>query len=165
MAMTFSQSAARRRGFTLIELLVVIVVLAVLALIVIPRVLSAGRKAREATLKANLHQLRSALEQFRADTNMYPAELNALTAARTGPPTSGIDELGATGTIAEGSYRGPYLSVSSGIPLNPFKSSRDADYATISAHWTLQRRSCPCGAPDWPDDGRRGVQRTLKTVW
>jgi len=142
MAMTFSKSAARRRGFTLIELLIVIVVIAILALIVIPRVMSAGRKAREATLKANLHQLRNALEQFQADTGMYPDDLSDLTLARTAAPTSGIDELGVAGTIPEGSYQGPYLSVSSGIlgsggiPVNPFKTPQDADYSDVSAHWS-----------------------------
>jgi len=142
MAMAFSKSAARRKGFTLIELLIVIVVIAILVLIVIPRVLSAGRKAREATLKANLHQLRNALEQFMADTGMYPTDLSDLTAARASAPTSGIDDLGAAGSIPDGSYQGPYLSISSGIPnsggipVNPFKTPQDADYGDISAHWS-----------------------------
>ena len=127
--------AARRRGFTLIELLIVIVVIAILALIVIPRVMSAGRKARESTLRANLHQLRNALEQFQADTGVYPASISDLTV--TTAPTAGLD--GAI--IPTGSYQGPYLSVSSGIastgiPANPFVSSSDAAYTTWSTHWT-----------------------------
>jgi general secretion pathway protein G len=133
--------AARRRGFTLIELLIVIVVIAILALIVIPRVMSAGRKARESTLRANLHQLRNALEQFQADTGLYPSELIDLTAAKSDPPVTGVNEDGDTETIPSGSYQGPYLSVSggigtTGIPVNPFKHPSDADYTDETAHWS-----------------------------
>jgi len=129
--------AARRRGFTLIELLIVIVVIAILALIVIPRVMSAGRKARESTLRANLHQLRNAIEMFQADTGVYPTSLDDLTVAVADAPATGAG--GAS--IPAGSYQGPYLSVSggigtTGIPVNPFKHPSDADYTTASAHWT-----------------------------
>ncbi len=65
--MTFPVVAARRRGFTLIELLIVIVVIAILALIVIPRVMGASRKAKESSLRGNLQELRNGLEQFQAD--------------------------------------------------------------------------------------------------
>ncbi len=76
--MSISAFAARRRGFTLIELLIVIVVIAILALIVIPRVMGASRKAKEATLKGNLHEIRNALEQFQADTGGYPTTANLI---------------------------------------------------------------------------------------
>lgn len=134
--------AARRRGFTLIELLIVIVVIAILALIVIPRVMSAGRKARESTLRANLHQLRNALEEFQADTGAYPTLLTDLTLAQSAAPTEGVNEAGGTVTIPTGSYQGPYLSVSGGIPgtdgipTNPFKHPSDTDYGDATAHWT-----------------------------
>src|SRR4030066_253645 len=61
------------KGFTLIEMLIVIVVIAILALIVIPRLLGAGRKAKEAALRGDLHQLRNAIQQFEADCGDYPA--------------------------------------------------------------------------------------------
>jgi general secretion pathway protein G len=56
-----------RRGFTLIEMLIVIVIISVLALIVIPRLMGAGRKAKEAALRGDLHQIRNAIQQFEAD--------------------------------------------------------------------------------------------------
>ena len=138
--MNFSKSAGRRRGFTLIELLIVIVVIAILALIVIPRVMSAGRKARESTLKANLHQLRNAIETFQADCGLYPVEMMDLTLLKSAPPANGIDDENATQIIPLGSYQGPYLSVTggigtTGIPTNPFKSPQDADYGDENAHW------------------------------
>jgi len=123
---TMTKFAARRRGFTLIELLIVIVVIAILALIVIPRVMSAGRKARESTLRANLHQLRNALEQFQADTGLYPSDLIDITAAKSDPPTTGVNEDGDTETIPSGSYQGPYLSVSGGMVPPVSRSTRSS---------------------------------------
>ena len=54
----------RRSGFTLIEVLIVIVVIAILAAIVVPRLLGAGREAREASLRAHLQEIRNALGLF-----------------------------------------------------------------------------------------------------
>ncbi|MHB9022616.1 MAG: type II secretion system protein [Armatimonadota bacterium] len=127
--MMFSKGAARRRGFTLIEMLIVIVVIAILALIVIPRLLSAGRKAKEATLRANLHQLRNAIATFEADTGVYPGDLDDLVAATEG-------DLTVTGAPA-GTYKGPYLTTSgglggSGIPQNPFAAAS----STEAANWS-----------------------------
>lgn len=138
--MTLSTYAARRRGFTLIELLIVIVVIAILALIVIPRVMGAGRKAKEASLKGNLHQLRNAIEQFQSDTGCYPATLAALTL--TAEPATGVDSAGTSVDIPAGSYKGPYLSAqggldNSGIPINPFWSGIQKDLGTdVPLNWT-----------------------------
>ena len=76
--MTRTLHRAAPRGFTLIELLIVISVIAILATIVIPRLMGAARRAREATLRANVHQLRNCVEQFQADTGNYPADLSQL---------------------------------------------------------------------------------------
>src|SRR3989337_1159897 len=77
------------RGFTLIEMLIVIVVIAILALIVIPRLLGAGRKAKESALRGDLHQLRNAIQQFEADLGDYPLTLDQLV-ADAGSPPSGV---------------------------------------------------------------------------
>lgn len=153
--MTSTKLAARRRGFTLIELLIVIVVIAILALVVIPRVMGAGRKAKEATLKANLHQLRNALEQFQADTGAYPSVLTDLVRAKTDAPAAGVDENGDNVDIPAGSYQGPYLNTSGGInnnglPVNPFKDPQDADYTDETAHWTYENGEIH---PAIPTDG------------
>ncbi|MHB9109269.1 MAG: type II secretion system protein [Armatimonadota bacterium] len=136
-----SSGAARRAGFTLIELLIVIVVIAILALIVIPRVTSAVRKSRESTLKENIHILRTAIAQFTSDTGLYPTELADLSNPKTDAPTTAVNDDGGTETIPAGTYNGPYLHGTggigtSGIPINPFKPSRDADYGDADAHWT-----------------------------
>jgi general secretion pathway protein G len=135
--MTLSKFASRRRGFTLIELLIVIVVIAILALIVIPRLMGAGRKAKEASLKGNLQQLRNAISQFQADTGVYPSALTDLVAKADG------SNLGITDTTAKASYKGPYLTPSGGVkitgypglPRNPFVDATETD---VTKHWTYE---------------------------
>jgi type II secretion system protein G len=119
---------ARRRGFTLIELLIVISVIAILALIVVPRLLGAGRKAKESALKGNLQQLRNAIEQFQSDTGVYPLVLADVVAPA---------EADVTATIPADSYKGPYLTPKGGIggvglPKNPFS---DPTSAVEADHW------------------------------
>ena len=116
------------RGFTLIEMLIVIVVIAILALIVIPRLLGAGRKAREAALKGDLQQLRNAIQQFEADCGDYPASLGQLMTR----PTGGT---GGSGTIMLDtvSWQGPYLRTPDGnLPKDPFTSGTTWTYTAAS---------------------------------
>lgn len=135
--MTLQKLAARRRGFTLIELLIVIVVIAILALVVIPRVMGASRKAKEATLKGNLHQLRNAIEQFQADVGGYPDKLETLLEPKTSTSVKALDDAGANLTVPANAYQGPYLTKQGGIdgggiPKNPFTSATDT---TVANHW------------------------------
>ncbi len=71
-----------RNGFTLIELLVVMVIIATLLSIVTPRYLGRIDDAREAALKANLAQLREAIDHFHADRGVYPRSLPDLVETR-----------------------------------------------------------------------------------
>jgi len=139
--MKSTPSAHRSRAFTLIELLIVVVVIAILALIIIPRVRGAIRMSRESTLRANLHHIRTAIDQFASDTGVFPAELADLNNPKSDPPETGIDENGDIASIPRSSYQGPYLTVSggigaTGIPVNPFKRPAELDYQDETTHWT-----------------------------
>lgn len=65
-------------GFTLLELLIVMTVIGILATIAIPSLIQYPVRAKEAVLKTNLKELRSALEQHYADKGRYPATLDEL---------------------------------------------------------------------------------------
>ena len=63
-----------RKGFTLIEVLLVVLILAVLASIVIPRIAESAGDAKDAKCDVNIANLRSALERYAiANSGEYPA--------------------------------------------------------------------------------------------
>ncbi len=108
-----------RRGFTLIEVLLVVVVIAILATIMIQRLLGAARQANEANLRSTLQQLRSSIALFRSHTGGYPERLTDLQAPASAAPATGLDETGNTVPLNSGDYQGPYMAPNRPtIPLN-----------------------------------------------
>lgn len=71
-----------RQGFTLIELLVVLAIIASLLALAAPRYFQHVDRSREAVLRENLATLRDAIDQYHADTERWPASLDALAEAR-----------------------------------------------------------------------------------
>jgi|SRR5215471_984247 len=65
-------------GFTLIELLVVASILVVLASLGLVQYKNGVTRAREATLKTDLFNMRDAIDQYYADKGMYPGTLDEL---------------------------------------------------------------------------------------
>lgn len=72
------QTSLRRRAFTLVEMLLVLVILAVLAAIVIPKMAGRGQQAKETAAKSDIAGMETALNMFEVDTGSYPARLDAL---------------------------------------------------------------------------------------
>src|SRR5438445_1309759 len=63
----------RSDGFTLLELLIVIVIIGILALLIIPNITSAPKKARDTQRKTDLTAVRKGLEEYYVNNNSYPA--------------------------------------------------------------------------------------------
>lgn len=70
--------AARQKGFTLIELIIVITLIGILVGLGLPQFKNATKRAREATLKENLYQLRKLINQYLVDKGKYPQSLQTL---------------------------------------------------------------------------------------
>lgn len=65
-----------KKGFTLIELLVVISIIGVLIAISVVGLQGARKSSRDAVRKADLEEIRSGLEMYKADCGGYPTGIN-----------------------------------------------------------------------------------------
>ena len=65
--------ARRIRGFTFIEIVVAIAIIAILATVVVPRVIGRVGEARVARAKSDVQALRTALDTYKLDNFNYPS--------------------------------------------------------------------------------------------
>lgn len=73
--MRYRRELARRRnqgGFTLIEVMVVVVILAILATVVVPRIMDRPDQARVTKARQDIRAVESALNLYRLDNFRYP---------------------------------------------------------------------------------------------
>lgn len=103
-----SYAARRARGFTLIEVLVVVVILAILAAVVVPRMMEHPGEARVVRAKADIQAIVTALNTYKLDNFSYPATEQGLEALVTKP--AGAPE-------APNWKKGGYLD---GVPKDPW---------------------------------------------
>jgi general secretion pathway protein G len=76
------------RGFTLVEVLVVMIILAILAAVVVPRVVGRTEDARRARAVADIESLGTALDLYKADNGDYPSTEEGLKALRQAPASA-----------------------------------------------------------------------------
>jgi general secretion pathway protein G len=86
-----------RRAFTLIELLLVLVILAVLAAVVVPKLTGRVAAAKKTGTIADLSNIKTALDVFESDMGRYPTSDEGLQALINNP----------SGDVL---WHGPYLS-------------------------------------------------------
>jgi len=99
------------RGFTLIELLVVIAIVVILAVFLVPRLLAAQDRARNAAVAAIVRDLQTAVQAYEVDNNTPPQY-----AATVG-----------CGTLAGDLVTSGHLP---SVPKNPFSGASCADADT-----------------------------------
>lgn len=78
-----------KRGFTLIEIMVVIVILALLAALVGPKLMGRTDDAKIGTTKTQIKQLETAIKLYKLDSGVYPGTEQGLNALVT-KPTVGV---------------------------------------------------------------------------
>ncbi|HXN16528.1 MAG TPA: type II secretion system major pseudopilin GspG [Usitatibacter sp.] len=74
-------------GFTLIEVLVVVAILAILAAIVVPRIMDRPDEARRIAAKTDIGAIVQALKLYRLDNGFYPSTDQGLLALVQRPTT------------------------------------------------------------------------------
>ncbi len=106
----------RQRGFTLIEVMVVVVILAILAAVVVPRIMDRPEAARIAKAKADIRAIQSALELYRLDNGEYPTTDEGLEALVRRPPNArNWKEGGYLDRLPKDPWGRPYLYLNPGV--------------------------------------------------
>lgn len=100
----------REAGFTLVEILIVIVILALLAGIIVPKMTGAPEKARVAKAKVQIKQLEASLNMFKIDSGFFPTTEQGLEA---------LVEKPTVGEIPKNYRKGGYIKK---IPNDPWGS-------------------------------------------
>lgn len=80
-----------QNGFTLIELIITMAIIAVLAGLSLFALKGARESARDTRRKSDLESIRSAIELFKADCNVYPSSLPAVGTSLTGAAALGCN--------------------------------------------------------------------------
>ncbi len=76
------------KGFTLIELMIVVVIIGILAAIAIPNFIAMQDRAREGSLKANMHSIQLAIEDYAVkNTGSYPVTAANIADVRLNMPS------------------------------------------------------------------------------
>lgn len=109
------------KGFTLIEMLMVLVIIAILAVIVLPRIMNGRRRATEEATRQTLAELNRAVEEFEADVGCYPtglADLLTRVAANyVGKAIAATTVVDVTAPDADTLWKGPYLKATTVPPV------------------------------------------------
>jgi general secretion pathway protein G len=88
----------RARGFTLIEIMIVMVIIAMLAALVGPRLIGALSSSKVKATKIQIETLSNAVDAFHLDVGRYPTQQEGLTVLLENPQANRIP-----------AWRGPYL--------------------------------------------------------
>ena len=83
-----------KKGFTLIELLIVIAIIGILSAALLPTILNAPARGRDAARLGNLNSIVAALEAYNSDEGHYPNHADALTGGCIGDETNPIFDTG-----------------------------------------------------------------------
>jgi general secretion pathway protein G len=125
------------RGFTLIEIMVVVVILALLAALVGPRIMGQSDKAKIADTKVQVRNLESALKFYKLDSGVYPTTEQGLLALLEKPTVGKIPK----------NYRTEGYLESKKVPKDPWGN----DYVYVSPGDHGDYDLCSYGA-----DGAKG---------
>ena len=98
-----------RRAFTLIELLLVLVILAVLAAVVIPKLTGRVDDSRRKATIAEISNLKTALESYEIDNGSYPSTNDGLKALVEKPPTAGEEWRKYIDEVPNDKWGNPYF--------------------------------------------------------
>ena len=117
----FKGLAGNRRGFTLIEIMVVIVILAILAAVIAPRLIGRVDESKVTEGKVQIRNFETALKMYKLDNGTYPTTSQSLTALVVKPKTNPVPKKWHKGgylekkSIPSDPWGNPFLYLSPGL--------------------------------------------------
>ncbi len=121
-------------GFTLIEIMVVVIILAILAAIVVPKIMDRPAQARLVKVKQDITAIENALSLYKLDNGIYPSTEQGLKALVSAPTTDPIPQNYANGGYLKEAPMDPWGQAYQ--YLQPGKHG-DIDVFTIDPNRTL----------------------------
>lgn len=114
-----SGRGSRRDGFTLIEVMVVVVILAILAALIVPKLMGRPDEARAVAAKQDIATIVQALRLYRLDNARYPTSEQGLAALVSRPTIAPVPTNWKAGGYLErlpkDPWGNPYLFLNPGI--------------------------------------------------
>ncbi len=95
-------------GFTLIELMIVVTILAILAAMVVPKLMSRPDEARIVAAKQDISTIKQALNLYRLDNKTYPSTEQGLQALVQKPAAGAIPDNWKSGGYLERLMNDPW---------------------------------------------------------
>ncbi|MBE0433574.1 prepilin-type N-terminal cleavage/methylation domain-containing protein [candidate division WOR-3 bacterium] len=116
-------------GFTLIELMVVVVVIGILVAIAVPNYIGIRERAYEASVKANMHTVHAAIEEFNTLAGgIYPGDINTTVNEVNPNVTGAIGDM----SLAGGTLTPPFPPNALLRPHPGFKNPFNIGYNVIN---------------------------------
>jgi len=110
---------SERNGFTLIEVMVVVVILAILAALIVPKIMGRPDEARAVAAKQDIATIVQALKLYRLDNTRYPTSEQGLGALVARPTVAPVPENWKAGGYLErlpkDPWGNPYLYLNPGL--------------------------------------------------
>jgi len=147
---TRHSSLLRESGFTFIEIMVVVAILAILAALVVPRIMGRTDDAKRTAAKVQIRNMEGALQLYKLDNGVYPTTEQGLKAL-VEKPTVGVipknwkvggylpkvpdDPWGTPYKYASPSPKGDYEILSLGTDGEPGGDGKNADIA----NWNIDK--------------------------
>jgi general secretion pathway protein G len=123
------------RGFTFIEIMVVVAILAILAALVVPRIMGRTDDAKRTAAKVQIRNIEGALQLYKLDNGVYPSTEQGLKALVEKPSVGVIPKKWKVGgylqKLPEDPWQNPYKYISPSQRRTPAGTSV-GDYELMS---------------------------------
>lgn len=117
----------RAAGFTFIEIMVVVAILAILAALVVPRIMGRTDEAKRTAAKVQIRNIEAALQLYKLDNGVYPSTEQNLKALVEKPTTGVVPKKWKLGGYLQKVPEDPW-----GNPYKYISPSTRGDYEIIS---------------------------------